>query len=287
MDHLDRIRHLGKTWKTLTDQQKEKYGKLAAEEKVRYAKETKELESNGFFVNSEGIKSTDIKPELKQFPAETTVFPKKCLSTWFHFNTANAKILREANPGWGVGQIGPESKKTWDTMSDAAKKPYEQLQVDDRIRFDKEVDQLRTYGYFINSEGQRSNELEKKFTKGERKVAREKAAVEKEKSQAQDEKEKAKLNAIDPEDETKGWTLYYQTFFDKVLNEAEGKSAAAKKKTADRTLQNNWVEFTEKQKKLYVAKAKRADDQSSQNSSPKKRQQPSDSAKTSNKQKKK
>lgn len=49
----------------------------------------------------------------------------------------------------------------------------------DKARFDKEVDQLRTVGYFINSEGVKSTDLERKLSKRERVAAAEKAKLEK------------------------------------------------------------------------------------------------------------
>lgn len=43
-----------------------------------------QFKNDGFFVNVAGVKSTDILPELKDFPKET-VFPKKILSTFMIF----------------------------------------------------------------------------------------------------------------------------------------------------------------------------------------------------------
>lgn len=55
---------IGEEWKLLTDAGKAKYVKMADQDKLRFEKEMNELNSKGYFVNSDGIKSTDILPKL-------------------------------------------------------------------------------------------------------------------------------------------------------------------------------------------------------------------------------
>jgi hypothetical protein len=66
----------GERWKTLADAKKQKYVKLGDKDKTRFEKENAELKEKGYFVNSDGVKSTDIKLELKDFPKDT-VMPKR------------------------------------------------------------------------------------------------------------------------------------------------------------------------------------------------------------------
>ena len=88
--HLDVMKKSGEDWKLMTDQQKQKYEKLSLQDKARYQKETDMLEAKGYFINKEGVKSTNIKPELKDFPKDTVV-PKQARSAFICF-TACKKI---------------------------------------------------------------------------------------------------------------------------------------------------------------------------------------------------
>jgi len=180
MGHLDRMKALGPIWKELPEKQRLKYTKLADDDKVRFERETKEFADNGFYVNTDGVKSTDLKVELKNFPKET-VLPKKSLSAYFHFSVETAKEIRLANPSIKIGEVGSQVKAKWDGLSDAKKKPYEKLADDDKARMEKERDQLCTYGYFIDKDGVRSTELTRKIGKRERQENAEKAKLEKEK----------------------------------------------------------------------------------------------------------
>jgi hypothetical protein len=82
--HKDKIKAIAELWKALNDEEKLKYTKLSEEDKVRFQRETAQLKDDGFFVNADGVKSTDIKPELKLFPKET-VMPKKSLTAYMCF----------------------------------------------------------------------------------------------------------------------------------------------------------------------------------------------------------
>ena len=75
------MKKTGEEWHKLTDKQKEKYNKLAELDKVRYKKENDNLKMYGYFVNKDSIKSTNILPELKDFPKDT-VLPQKPLSSY-------------------------------------------------------------------------------------------------------------------------------------------------------------------------------------------------------------
>lgn len=113
MEHKDRMKALGTEWSKLSDKQKEKYIKIAADDKVRFERETKELETKGFFITADGVKSTTIKPELSMFPKET-VFPKKPMAAYFHYSVENGKKIREANKEIKITEVGKLVKEQWD-----------------------------------------------------------------------------------------------------------------------------------------------------------------------------
>lgn len=70
-------------WGSLSDPQKETYQALASKDYLRYQRELKDFNENGFFINSKGENSRDIyKPKL----SDEIVQPKKPLSNFMFFN---------------------------------------------------------------------------------------------------------------------------------------------------------------------------------------------------------
>lgn len=59
----------GQEWKALTDDQKKEYDKYIEEDRKRYVKEMEQLKTKGYFINSDGVKSTDLKVKSKGSPA--------------------------------------------------------------------------------------------------------------------------------------------------------------------------------------------------------------------------
>ena len=49
----------GTKWGTMSEKEKTPFDKLAADDRVRFEKQTKELETKGFFKMEDGTKSTD------------------------------------------------------------------------------------------------------------------------------------------------------------------------------------------------------------------------------------
>jgi hypothetical protein len=50
----------------------------------------------------------------------------------------------------------------WSKLSEKSKKPYDDMATKDHSRYEKEVDQLRTKGYFINIDGVKSTDKKKR-----------------------------------------------------------------------------------------------------------------------------
>jgi len=68
-------------WKNLSDSQRKKYDDLNKQDIKRHEKELKQLETKGYFVNKDGVKSTDmLKPKFK-YP-EGTVMPKLAVTAY-------------------------------------------------------------------------------------------------------------------------------------------------------------------------------------------------------------
>ena len=92
------------------------------------------------------------------------------MTTFFAFINQNRERIKKENPDVSVCEIGKLAGQEWKALSDDQKKEYDKYIEEDRKRYDKEMEQLRTKGYFINSEGVKSTDLKVK-SKGSRSPA--------------------------------------------------------------------------------------------------------------------
>lgn len=80
----------------MTDKEKEPYVKLNEQSKALYEKEMKQFNELGYYVNSEGIKSTYLnKKHVAQEFEYGTVMPKKVKGAYMFFN---AEALKARKP---------------------------------------------------------------------------------------------------------------------------------------------------------------------------------------------
>ena len=56
----------GEKWQQLSDDDKAPYMKIVKKDTIRYQNEIQELLKNGFFINSDGVKSSDLKVKAKR-----------------------------------------------------------------------------------------------------------------------------------------------------------------------------------------------------------------------------
>lgn len=61
----------------------------------RYKRQLAELEEKGFFITDDGTKSTEVKVDLKKMFGDTALLPKKPLSAYLFYTTANVNLLKE------------------------------------------------------------------------------------------------------------------------------------------------------------------------------------------------
>lgn len=123
-----------------------------------------------------------------------TVKPKKPTNSLFVYIKAHSDAFRTKNPGLKLTDMTKAMSEEFSKLTEKQKSKYTKIASDDKARYQKECDQLATLGYFFNSEGTKSTELEKKYTKQERKQIRE----QNEKKKAEAEKEKEAIHKTSP-----------------------------------------------------------------------------------------
>ena len=94
-------------WTKLSDKQKKKYQKLAEADKVRYDREVEFLIKNGYFINQNGEKSTDL------FKPSNVVMPNKVTSAYIFFNKSNMDKLRNEQPKLNITEMAKLSGAAW------------------------------------------------------------------------------------------------------------------------------------------------------------------------------
>lgn len=116
----------------------------------------KEYERTGFFVNEDGVKSTELALLKRVFKKHITT-PKKLRTPYAfyikdNFNWMKAKMPAEAK----LIEISKNLAKEWEKLSDKQRAKYSKMQEADVARFDREMNQLLMQGFFINEKGAKS-----------------------------------------------------------------------------------------------------------------------------------
>ena len=89
------------------------------------------------------------------------VKPKKGLSAYLCFTTANVKAIAEKE-NISYPMAIKKAAETWNGLNEKAKEPYLKLQADDLNRYDKEMGEFNKTGFFTNKEGVHSSTLKAK-----------------------------------------------------------------------------------------------------------------------------
>lgn len=167
----------GKLWNEMSDEQKRPFFELQEADRRRYNREMKEFEELGYFVNSQGVKSTDIalcKPKFKK----DVVMPKKVCTPYSHYVKSQFRAMQQAHPSLSFVEISKQLSIRWnEQMTDFEKKPYHDLADIDRSRYDREYQDLLTKGYFMTVDGVKSTTLKKKVKRVNHQAIAESAAL--------------------------------------------------------------------------------------------------------------
>ena len=122
MSAKDIIKELGTAWRSLNDNQKDKYVKLAETDKQRYTGEI------GQYSPPENFSKKKTKSDG----------PKRGLSSYIFFCNEQRNIVKEKNPSLTNKELTSELGKKWNLLTDEQKKPYNTLATNDKTRYENE-----------------------------------------------------------------------------------------------------------------------------------------------------
>jgi hypothetical protein len=74
------------------------------------------------------------------------------------FSSEYGKTLREKNADQSVGEISKIVGKKWGEMSEKEKMPYDKLNEQDKVRQQKQKDEIAKKGYFMMEDGSKSTD---------------------------------------------------------------------------------------------------------------------------------
>jgi len=127
---------LGALWKGLDEKEKEQYNRMAAEDKLRFQRETAKWREEHPNEAEESGKRKSKKSKKEKDP----LAPKKALSAYFMFIKAQRPKEKLNNPTLSFAELGKLMGEKWTAMSDDQKKPYVEQALADKERYNKETE---------------------------------------------------------------------------------------------------------------------------------------------------
>lgn len=157
-------------WKNLDAKRKEEYEKISAKDKQRYEQELNQIHEHGFFM-VDGVKSCDIlvndkgKRIKEKFPGYKGVEPKRPTTAYFFFSVPKSQELREKDK-MKLTESTKAASELWKKMSEIEKEPFVKQAEEDQERYNRQVAEIASQGYFLLPDGKtKSSDMEKKVKK--------------------------------------------------------------------------------------------------------------------------
>lgn len=166
----DAFKQAGAKWGTMSEKEKAPFEKMASEDKIRHEKQLAEREKKGYFTLADKTKSTD--PEnAKLFKKKKSkggesededecLKPKRAMSAYIFFSNGYIEQLRKSHPDKKQGEFMQMAGQKWSEMTDAQKQPYNDMNVADKARQQKQETELEKKGYFMLDNGTKSTDPE-------------------------------------------------------------------------------------------------------------------------------
>ena len=83
--------------------------------------------------------------------------PKKAMTAFFFFMIETTKKLTEKNPSLKQKEKVTKAAEVWKALTDKQKTKYNKLAEDDKLRYDNQMKQFESKGWFILADGSKSN----------------------------------------------------------------------------------------------------------------------------------
>ncbi len=113
-----------------------------------------QFEKQGFFINKDGVKNTDLMLSKPKFH-DNVVVPKNPRGPYIYFYKEQLELIKKDDPIQPVKMLETAAKisEKWSLLSDVDKTKYFKLSLQDKTRHQNEMQQLLTQGFFVNEAG--------------------------------------------------------------------------------------------------------------------------------------
>lgn len=109
----------------------------------------------------DGKKSTEVPLTSMAKLPKTVLQPKKNLTSFMYFNMEYGPLVRKANPTvHNISDIMKVVSQKWNELNLNDKSKYDTLAKQDKLRYDNQVNELLTNGFFIMENGSKSSDFE-------------------------------------------------------------------------------------------------------------------------------
>ncbi|KAK7195487.1 high mobility group protein tdp-1 [Novymonas esmeraldas] len=132
MKNTELLAEMGNLWKKISEAEKNRFQKLADEDKKRHEREMAAYLARGGAVIKRGSKSSKAGKKAKKEKDPNA--PKRALTAYFFF----ASDFRTKHANIPAKQQMTEAGAAWGKLSEAEKKPYEELAAKDKRRYEAE-----------------------------------------------------------------------------------------------------------------------------------------------------
>lgn len=120
---------LSKEFKNISAEERAKYDKLALEDKERYKREMEDYEPP----------SDDDEAPAKKKKKKDPNAPKRNMSAYFIYSQDIRSTVRVENPEAGFGDIAKIISKQFKALSEAERKKYDNLALEDKARYQRDM----------------------------------------------------------------------------------------------------------------------------------------------------
>lgn len=220
------MKRLGEMWRELSEKKKKKYKKLHEEDKERY---------NSEMENYTPPSQEELEEANKKKKKKARSGPSRPRSSYLFFSSAIRPVVKEEMPELSGKEIMSEIGRRWKALSDKDKKPYTKLYDEDKIRYERECEQVKAN----EANDDDGNDEEETTTSSKKKTKSKKS------------KTKSKSKKSTTVEKTPG----YAVFVDEQSEELQEAHPKWKSKKLTSELNKAWLALSDEERNAYEEEA--------------------------------
>jgi len=140
LNFSDLTKKVAASWRGLDEAGKKTYTDQSEADKLRYKQEMKKYKPPSESSNDLSEESSEQKPTNKKRKRERDPDqPKAALNAYLFYMKENRQTIKKENPGLKTTDISRKIGELWRALTDAEKKPYVDLALEDKKRYQEQM----------------------------------------------------------------------------------------------------------------------------------------------------